>query len=174
MKRAFSYIRHQLLAYAVKFGVVGLVCFVIDVGIFNLLRSGALGHGYFFAGPVGAKIASAVISTVIAWLANRFWTFRHRRRSDVGLEFLEFGAVGAVGIGIGVACVAISHYVLGFTSLLADNIAANVVGLVLGTTFRFLMYRYWVFGSTRRKTLAPATGSPTARTDARTDVRTDA
>lgn len=157
MKRAFAYLRHQLLGYALKFGVVGLVCFVIDVGIFNLLRSGVFGTDHFFAGPVGAKIASAVISTVIAWLANRFWTFRRRRRSDVALEFLEFGAVGAIGIGIGVACVAVSHYVLGFTSLLADNIAANVVGLVLGTSFRFLMYRYWVFGSNRRNTMgAPA------------------
>ena len=49
---------------------------------------------------------------------------------------------------------------LGFTSLLADNISANVVGLVLGTAFRFLMYRYWVFGSTRRKGLS---GDPGAR-----------
>jgi putative flippase GtrA len=161
MKRAFAYVRHQLLGYALKFGVVGLICFVIDVSIFNLLRSGVFGTGHFFSEPIGAKIASSVISTVIAWLANRFWTFRHRRRSDVAVEFLEFGAVGAVGIGIGVACVAVSHYVLGFTSLLADNIAANVVGLVLGTAFRFLMYRYWVFGSTRRKTL-PATREPSA------------
>jgi putative flippase GtrA len=166
MKRAFSYIRHQLLGYALKFGVVGLVCFAIDVGIFNLLRSGALGSGHFFAGPIGAKIASSVISTVIAWLANRFWTFRQRRRSDVALEFVEFGAVGAAGIGIGVACVAVSHYVLGFTSLLADNIAANVVGLVLGTSFRFLMYRYWVFGSTRRKVLSPVLEAPVVGSDA--------
>lgn len=161
MKRAFDYVRHQLLGYALRFGVVGLICFAIDVGIFNLLRSGVFGTGHFFAGPVGAKIASAVISTVIAWLANRFWTFRHQRRSDVALEFLEFGAVGAVGIGIGVACVAVSHYVLGFRSLLADNISANAVGLVLGTTFRFLMYRYWVFGSSRRKALS-ATREPAA------------
>lgn len=169
MKKAFDYLRHQLLAYALKFGVVGLVCFAIDVGIFNLLRSGVFGTGYFFAGPVGAKIASAVISTVIAWLANRFWTFRRRRRSDVALEFLEFGAVGAVGIGIGVACVAVSHYVLGFTSLLADNIAANVVGLILGTAFRFLMYRYWVFGSNRRNTMAtPAATGEAATVEAAT------
>ena len=40
---------------------------------------------------------------------------------------------------------AISHYVLGFTSPLADNIAANVVGLVFATTFRFVGYRTWVF-----------------------------
>ena len=63
MRKALDYLRHQLLAYALKFGVVGLVCFGIDVGIFNLLRSGLLGTGHFFAGPIGAKIASAVIST---------------------------------------------------------------------------------------------------------------
>ena len=61
---------------------------------------------------------------------------------------------------------AISHYVLGFTSLLADNIAANVVGLVLGTAFRFLMYRYWVFGSARRTRLAPTAEPSTIGTDA--------
>ena len=34
---------------------------------------------------------------------------------------------------------------LGLTSPVADNIAANVVGLALGTLFRFLMYRTVVF-----------------------------
>ena len=38
---------------------------------------------------------------------------------------------------------------LGFQTLLADNLARNVVGLVLGTAFRFLLYRYWVYGSNR-------------------------
>jgi len=33
----------------------------------------------------------------------------------------------------------------GFTSALADNISANVVGLGLGTLFRFWSYRKWVF-----------------------------
>jgi putative flippase GtrA len=150
MRRALDYLRNQLLGYALKFGIVGLICFAIDVGIFNLLRSGALGSSHFFAGPIGAKIVSAVVSTVVAWLANRFWSFRDRRRRDVGWEFLEFGAVAAVGIGIGVACIGVSHYLLGFTSILADNISGNVIGLILGTAFRFLMYRYWVFGSRRR------------------------
>jgi putative flippase GtrA len=172
MRRAFQYIRVQLLAHALKFGVVGLVCFGIDVGIFNLLRSGALGSGHFLAGPIGAKIVSSVVSTIVAWLANRFWTFRERRRTDVGWEFLEFGAVGALGIGIGVACVAVSHYVLGFTSLLADNISANVVGLILGTSFRFLMYRYWVFGSSRRRTMASAPGA--SPNDVPTTIGSDA
>ena len=162
LRRAFSYLRHQLLGHALKFGVVGVVCFGIDVGVFNLLRAGIFGHDHFFTGPIGAKIVSAIVSTIAAWLANRFWTFRDRRRSDIGWEFLEFGIVAAIGIGIGVACLAVSHYLLGFTSLLADNISGNVIGLILGTAFRFLMYRYVVFGSFRRGTPDPTT--PIGRT----------
>ena len=38
-----------------------------------------------------------------------------------------------------------SHYALDLTSPLADNIAANGVGLVLATAFRFWAYRRHVF-----------------------------
>jgi putative flippase GtrA len=137
-----------LIPYALKFGVVGLACYGIDVAIFNLLRAGVLGE-HFFSGPIGAKIVSSIVSTVAAWVANRLWTFRARRRLDIGVEFAEFAVVAAVGGGIGVACLWVSHYLLGFDTLLADNISGNVIGLVLATTFRFLAYRYWVFGSYR-------------------------
>jgi hypothetical protein len=43
------------------------------------------------------------------------------------------------------ACLAISHYLLGLTGPLADNISANGFGLVLGTVFRFWSYRKFVF-----------------------------
>lgn len=46
---------------------------------------------------------------------------------------------------IGLTCLWVSHYVLGYTSLLADNISSNVIGLALGTVFRFWLYREWVF-----------------------------
>ena len=46
----------------------------------------------------------------------------------------------------------VSHDVLGYTSRLADNISANVVGLALGAVFRFWTYRKFVF----RRTEAPS------------------
>jgi hypothetical protein len=46
---------------------------------------------------------------------------------------------------IALLCLWVSHYVLGYESALADNISANVIGLVLGTTFRFWSYHNWVF-----------------------------
>lgn len=60
-------------------------------------------------------------------------------------EGLEFIAVSLGGMLIALGCLWTSHYVLELTSPLADNISTNVVGLVLGTAFRFVFYRMWVF-----------------------------
>ncbi len=144
----------RVLGYVVKFGIVGLAGYAIDVGIFNALRLGLLGDDHFFYGPIGAKIASVTIATLATWFGNRYWTFRENRRKNFMLELLEFCAIALVGMGISLACLYISHYVLGFTSLLADNISTNVIGLVLATAFRFLMYRFWVYGDHRSDGLA--------------------
>ncbi|WP_279432487.1 GtrA family protein [Labedella endophytica] len=154
IQRSASYLWERVLRYAVKFGVVGGVGFVIDVGLFNLLRVGVFGDDHFFQGAIGAKLVSTSVAIVFNWIGNRYWTFREHRRSDVLREFAEYVAVAIGGLLIGLLCLWVSHHVLGFTSLLADNISANVVGLVLGTAFRFLLYRFWVWGhhrTTRRE-----------------------
>lgn len=131
---------HVVVRELVKFGLVGAVAYVVDVGIFNLLRLGPLDDR-----PLTAKTISVAVATVVAWLGNRYWTFRRRRRASARRELVLFFAMNGAGMGIALVCLAVSHYVLGFTSPLADNIAANVVGLVLGTAFRFYAYRTWVF-----------------------------
>lgn len=139
----------KLLRYALKFGVVGLAGYFVDVSIFNLLRLGLFGDDTFVQGPIGAKIVSAGIATVVTWFGNRYWTFREHRRKNYLLELLEFSAVSAGGIVIGLLCLWVSHYLLGFDTLFADNISTNIIGLFLGTTFRFLLYRFWVYGHHR-------------------------
>lgn len=135
--------------YALKFGIVGLVGYGVDVAVFNLLRLGALGEGHALQGPIGAKIASVSLAIVVNWIGNRYWTFRAHRRANRLAEFAEFLAVSLGGMLIGLLCLGVSHYVLGFRSLLADNISGNVIGLVLGSLFRFVLYRYWVWGDHR-------------------------
>jgi putative flippase GtrA len=134
----------RLIPELSKFGVVGALALVVDVGGFNVLRY-AGGHGLLYEWPLSAKVLSASASTVVSWLGNRYWTFRHRRRKSASREFLLFVIMCAVGTGIAVACLATSHYGFGLTSALADNISANVVGLALGTAFRFWAYRTHVF-----------------------------
>lgn len=152
MKNFFDRIYERLLRYALKFGVVGMVGYIIDVGIFNTLRLGApeyLSDAAWFQGPLGAKLISVSVSTLVTWFGNRYWTFREHRRQNFLLELFEFAVIAILGLGISLLCLWISHYVLGFTSLLADNISGNVIGLVFATTFRFLLYRYWVYGHHR-------------------------
>jgi putative flippase GtrA len=133
---------------ALKFGAVGAIAFVIDVGLFNLLTTPLWpGSG---APPLDgheklAKIISMSVAIVWAWLGNRYWTFRHRRQATPARELVLFVTMNGVGLVIAVACLHLSHDVLGFTSPLADNISGNIVGTGLGTLFRFWAYRRFVF-----------------------------
>jgi putative flippase GtrA len=126
-----------------KFGVVGGSCYLVDISIFNLLRV-ALGE------PIVPKIVSTVIATTLAFLGNRFWTWRDRGRSGLTREYPLFFGVNLIGLGIGLACLSISHHWLSsywpvLTSNVADNISANVIGVGLATLFRFWAYRRFVF-----------------------------
>ncbi|HEY6797263.1 MAG TPA: GtrA family protein [Kineosporiaceae bacterium] len=135
----------------VKFGAIGALAFVVDFYVYNLLR---VGIWPFAEAPLGhktvlCKVISVSVATVVAWLGNRYWTFRHRRRATVRAEFVLFVVMNIGGLLIAATCLGVSHYLLGLTSALADNISANVVGLVLGTLFRFWAYRQFVFTELR-------------------------
>ena len=138
-----------LLSNIVKFGIVGGLGFVLDIAVFNLLRVGALGTDQWWSTALGAKVVSTSLAIIFNWLGNRFWTFRHDRHTHIVQEFVEFVVASLLGMGVSLACLWVSHYALGFTSLLADNIAGNIIGLGLGTAVRFVLYRFWVWSPRR-------------------------
>ncbi|WP_134772658.1 GtrA family protein [Ornithinimicrobium flavum] len=141
-----------------KFGTVGALAFVLDTVLYNLLVFGLPGAdpGPMADSPLWAKTVSAGVATVFSWLGNRWWTFRHRRSEGVPREFVLFVFFNVVGLGIALACLGFSRYVLGLDSQLADNISGNGIGLALGTLFRFWAYRTFVF---RGELAAEARGS---------------
>lgn len=139
--------RRGLLQQILQFGAVGGLGFLIDVGVFNLLSLTVFAH--VSGGPLYAKAISTFVAIVANWVGNRWITFRQHRRADVLREAIEFGVVSVVGSLISLLCLAVSHYVLHLTSGLADNVSANIIGLALGSAFRFVAYRYWVYGASR-------------------------
>lgn len=147
----FGYLVHELR----KFATVGGVAFVVDFAIYNYSVTALQME------QLTAKTLATVIAATVAFLGNRFWTWRHRERSNPIREYALFFFFNAVGLGIGVACLAISHYGLGsiwpsvFKTLLADNIASYIVGTALGTLFRFWSYRRFVFIDPARKVRQP-------------------
>lgn len=155
------------MAEVLRFGLVGLVGLVVDAGTFNLLRF--VGDDPVLADrPLTAKALSMVLATIVTYFGNRHWTYADRPRVARRTQYSRFLAVNVVAFGIPMLTLAGSHYVLGLDSPLADNVAANVIGLAAGTVFRFIAYRRWVFPvvGARRRRSARAEAAPTQGTAA--------
>lgn len=136
---------------ATKFGIVGLTGVAVQFVVFNVLRyAGPGGAGVLAAKPITAQVIAIGVATVITYLGNRYWTYHHREKGHPARELPIFVVLNAIAIAIGAACLAFSHYVLGLTSPLADNLSGNVIGLGLGTLFRFWSYRKFVFTGSAR------------------------
>ena len=135
----FQYLVHELG----KFGIVGIIAYIVDTGILRALLA-------VDVNPLLAKTISTVVSATVAFLGNRYWTWRHRARSGLHREYTLYFMFNVVGLAIGLACLGISHYALGrywpvLRTDLADVVSANVVGMFFGTVFRFWSYRKFVF-----------------------------
>jgi len=122
-----------------KFGTVGGFATVVDVGLSNLLRYG------MDVGPLLSKTLSVAVATTVAFCGNRFWTWRHRANQGLAREYLLYVFFNAVGLVIALAVVWFTVYVLGLDDPVSYNLSANVIGLGLGSLFRFWSYRRWVF-----------------------------
>lgn len=133
------YERFRLLIHeGAKFGIIG----AIGVVVYNLVNG--LLHFRLHAGPLTSATVAVVVTTITSYVANRYWSFRHRERSTVPRETAMFFALNGVGLLIQWAVVGFTAYGLGDTGKLA-NLIANNVGIVLGTLFRFWSYRKWVW-----------------------------
>lgn len=139
MEIEFRQIRTELL----KFGGVGAIAYVVSVGGFNLLVH--VGDAPLAQKPILASLIAGFVSVIVAYIGNRYWTWRDRPGNNARKELLIFFAVNATGIGISALCLGISRYILDLHSPLSDNISANIIGVGLGTLFRFVGYRTWVF-----------------------------
>ena len=139
-----KYIRDTYARYAVriheiaKFGVVGGIGFLVQLGVTDAAHFGV------GIGALTSIIIGYVVATVVTFLGNRHWAFKHRQGKGLQHETLLFVLLNCVGLGIQEAVVATVHYGLHMTDPLSYNVA-NIVGIGLGTLFRLWSYRKWVF-----------------------------
>jgi putative flippase GtrA len=143
------YARFQVLIHEfAKFGIIGVIGLVITNGGYYLMR----GNG---VGPITSTTIPTIVATIVAYLGNRYWSFRHRERTGVGRETVVFFVLNGIGLLIQDAAVGFNSYVLDLKhDWLAGFIALNF-GIALATLFRFWSYRKWVW-------VAPADGEVAA------------
>jgi putative flippase GtrA len=128
----------RLIHEAAKFGVVGAIAFVVTTVGTNLL------HFQVGLGPLTSNVIATIVATFVSYGGNRYWTFRHREGSTVAREYVVFFVLNGMGLAIQLACIGIAYYPLGLTDKLSYNIAL-IIGIGLGTLFRFWSYRKWVW-----------------------------
>lgn len=138
-----------------RFGVVGAVAWIVDTIVFNI------GLSLLDGNYIASAVISTTVSATVAFIGNRFWTWRDRPRSTLRREYVLYAIFNLIGLLISLGCLWISHELLGawqpiFRTRLADNISKQGFGLALGTAFRFWAYRRYVFAPVDRPEPAPA------------------
>jgi putative flippase GtrA len=133
------------------FGVVGAVCFALDIVLFQVL------YAYVGTDAVLAKLLSTLVSMTAAYFGHRYWSFSHRARTGMRREYLLFVVINGATLLLGLLIIFVVRHPLQQESALVLQIA-NIASIAVGTIVRYLSYRRWVF---------PA-AAPTATPDERT------
>ena len=149
----------RAISEGAKFLTVGGVATLVAFVIFNGLVHGYLdGAGPMHDDPLVAFVVANTVGMLVSYRGSRSWAFRDRAAVGVAGGRLMFFLINTVSMVIPLACLSFSRYVLGLSDPVADNIAANVVGLGLGTLARFWALRRFIFLTPARLELRQRAG----------------
>ncbi|WIM95908.1 GtrA family protein [Actinoplanes oblitus] len=128
----------RLAPEAIAFGIIGAG---------NTLLYMAITYVALPIGAVKASVIGTVITTTLAYLANRYWTYRHHTRTALRREYTLFFGFNLIGMVIQSGMVAIGKYGFGLTEEHDELLFLGVtlIGIAIATVFRFWAYRTFVF-----------------------------
>lgn len=131
-----------MLAQLMRFGMVGIIGTLLNIGVFTLVVSVlSLNHN------LGAVLAFLVAVTH-NYAVNRVWTFAESGMSHglFALGWAKYVAVNLLGFGVNLL-------VLNAVSLSWGprfNVLGQVIGILAGMGFNFLLSRHFLFNRSKR------------------------
>jgi putative flippase GtrA len=129
--------RRALIVQFLKFGIVGVIGFIVDVAMLKFCMH-VLGMGYY-----AGRLVSFPIAASVTWICNRLFTFRGKGRGHAGVQWVKFLIVCIGGFilnyGAYAALIATSPLIRDYPSL---GVAA---GSLAGMFFNFFAARTVVF-----------------------------
>ncbi|WP_030194025.1 GtrA family protein [Streptomyces sp. NRRL S-87] len=138
-KRGGLYGRARGLARELaKFGAVGGLGLLVNLGVFNLLR-----HTTDLQ-VVRTSVIATVVAIAFNYVGFRYFTYRDRDKSGRTRELTLFLLFSVVGLVIENGLLYAATYGMGWDSPLQSNVF-KFLGIAVATAFRFWSYRTWVF-----------------------------
>ncbi|WP_328930287.1 GtrA family protein [Streptomyces sp. NBC_00190] len=127
-----------LVREVAKFGAVGGLGVLVNLGVFNLIRSTT------DLQVVRASVIATVVAIATNYLGFRYFAYRDRAQSGRTRELTLFAAFSAIGLVIENGVLYAATYGLGWDAPVASNVF-KFIGIATATVFRFWSYRTWVF-----------------------------
>jgi len=133
----YGQVKH-LIHEVAKFGIVGGLSYVVTI-IAN--------YAYLYFdknAELTAYIVGNVVATAVAYVGNRYWTYKDRE-SGGSREMALFVAINGVAIAIQAGITTLTYYVLHMTSHVDIFFSKFILAIGIGMAFRFWCYRTFIF-----------------------------
>ncbi|MCC6109010.1 MAG: GtrA family protein [Denitrobacterium sp.] len=113
----------KLIAQFMKFGVVGVIAFVIDFGLLVLLTE-VFGVNYLVSATI-----SFVVSVIFNYVASMRYVFTHKEDMSRRKEFVIFVVLSAIGLVINDVCMWAGVTLLAINYMVTKIFATVVVAV---------------------------------------------
>ncbi|MCX6808615.1 MAG: GtrA family protein [Candidatus Berkelbacteria bacterium] len=131
------------LTEIIRYGAVGFVSTVIDLGVLKLLT--------MFSWPYWIALALGFSSgTVNGYFMNSRWTFKYKTAGSEGIKFSQFTIVSLIGLGLTELIGNSYMSIFGAdVTILGKTIGAKMIGklisVVLVFAWNYLGNKFWTF-----------------------------
>lgn len=128
--------------HLLRFLLVGIVGFIVDAGLLQLLAS--------TLGPYIARLISFTAAVITTWVFNRSFTFAERQSGlslprELGRYFSAMIAGGSVNYALYAALVFFVDFVA------QQPVLGVVAGTLAGLSINFTLSKRWIFSEDREK-----------------------
>lgn len=129
--------RLNYLPQFIRFGIIGCVGFLVDVGVlYSVLYGLGLGH-------YGGRVISYLAAATTTWYLNRNFTFTHARSENRSREWARFLVLNTIG-GM------VNYFIyFAYVSLHSISTSAPAIGVAFGSLggmiVNFLVSKHFVF-----------------------------
>ncbi|MCP4358898.1 MAG: GtrA family protein [Chloroflexi bacterium] len=153
----------------IRFLIVGVVGFVVDFGIYNLLlgpfnyllASGTASHEFLISLGISAAwiegVLPALLAGTISFVAaiisnftwNRYWTYPDSRSKPIVRQFVQFFLVSMTGIVLRIPIIAFSRQpFVGLTAVILPTLPSPLIDRIgdnLALALSVLIILFWNF-----------------------------